>query len=87
MRKITFIYFAFVCSFSFLVKAQGNRDVFELNRQLGRGINIGNTFEAPSEHAWGNPWDPGYMKVIADLGFSHVRLPVRWEPDDRTIRT
>ena len=58
-----------------------------MNERLGRGINMGNSFEAPSETAWGNPWDPEYFKIMADLGFSHVRLPVRWEPADRSMAT
>jgi endoglucanase len=55
-----------------------------MNKRLGRGINIGNTFEAPSETAWGNPWNPAYAKIIADLGFSHIRVPIRWEPRSLT---
>jgi len=46
---------------------------------------MGNCFEAPSETEWGNPWNPEYFKIMADLGFSHVRLPVRWEPADRSM--
>jgi endoglucanase len=61
------------------------RDSALSNRQLGRGINMGNMFEAPSENAWGNPWQSGYFKQIADLGFRHVRIPVRWEPGDRSL--
>ncbi|MEQ8413107.1 MAG: hypothetical protein RIB71_01525 [Imperialibacter sp.] len=50
---------------------------FDVNDRLGRGINMGNSFEAPTEDAWSNPWQPEYFKIIADLGFQHVRLPVR----------
>lgn len=54
----------------------------EMNKRLGRGINIGNTFEAmPS---WQSSFDPEDFKRIAGLGFSHVRIPVRWERDDRS---
>jgi endoglucanase len=48
---------------------------------------MGNCFEAPSENEWGNPWKPEYFKIMADLGFDHVRLPVRWEPADRSMAT
>ncbi|HMG93361.1 MAG TPA: cellulase family glycosylhydrolase [Chryseolinea sp.] len=58
-----------------------------MNERLGRGINMGNCFEAPSEEEWGNPWKPEYFKIISELGFDHVRLPVRWEPDARSIST
>jgi len=55
----------------------------EINARLGKGINIGNTFEAmPS---WQSPFDPADLKRIADLGFTHVRLPIRWERDDRSM--
>jgi len=58
---------------------------FEINQKLGRGINYGNMFEAPSETAWGNPWQPEYACLIADMGFNHVRIPVRWEPEARSM--
>ena len=72
---------------SFPLFSQGNRHAFEVNNKLGRGVNIGNTFEAPSETAWGNSWDQSYVKIIADLGFSHIRLPVRWEVPERSMET
>jgi aryl-phospho-beta-D-glucosidase BglC (GH1 family) len=55
------------------------KKAFEINEKLGRGINMGNAFEAPSENEWGNPWKPEYFGIMAELGFSHVRVPVRWE--------
>jgi endoglucanase len=60
---------------------------FDMNARLGRGINMGNAFEAPDENAWGNPWKPEYFEMMADLGFQHVRLPVRWEPEARSLAT
>ena len=48
---------------------------------------MGNCFEAPTENAWGNPWNPEYFKIMSELGFDHVRLPVRWETDERSIPT
>jgi len=64
--------------------AQNRLPAFEMNEKLGRGINMGNTFEAPSEAEWGNPWKPEYFRIIHELGFNHVRLPVRWEPTARS---
>jgi len=55
----------------------------EINARLGKGINFGNTFEAMS--SWQSPFDPADLKRIADLGFTHVRLPIRWERDDRSM--
>ncbi len=81
----TIIYFAIFMLLPMQVLVAQNREkAFEINRRLGRGINYGNMFEAPSETAWSNPWQPGYAKMIAGLGFSHVRIPVRWEPAARS---
>lgn len=65
--------------------AQNRLPAFEMNERLGRGINMGNCFEAPTETEWGNPWKPEYFKIMAELGFKHVRLPVRWEPAARSM--
>jgi aryl-phospho-beta-D-glucosidase BglC (GH1 family) len=64
--------------------AVGAGDAFAFNQDLGRGINLGNTFEAPSEDAWGNPLCPEFLPKIAELGFSHVRIPINWETDQRS---
>lgn len=66
------------------VFSQNREHAHTVNDRLGRGINYGNMFEAPSEYAWGNPWHPGYSEMIAELGFNHIRIPVRWEPSERT---
>ncbi|MEA4916463.1 cellulase family glycosylhydrolase [Proteiniphilum sp.] len=54
----------------------------EINKRLGKGMNIGNTFEAMS--SWQSPFDPEDFKRIASLGFNHVRIPIRWEREDRS---
>lgn len=59
------------------------RSASEINTRLGKGINIGNTYEAMQ--SWQSPFDPADLKRIADLGFTHVRLPIRWERDDRSM--
>ncbi len=74
-------------SLSFSGWAQNRLPAFEMNGKLGRGVNMGNCFEAPSESEWGNPWDPEYFETMAELGFQHVRLPVRWEPAARSMAT
>jgi endoglucanase len=84
MKSIfTFILLAVV----FAVSAQEREKAFAINEKLGRGINYGNMFEAPTETAWGNQWRPEYAGIIADLGFNHVRIPIRWEPSDRSMAT
>ncbi len=83
MRRITVIYLALMlCAALF---SQEKNHAFNVNERLGRGINIGNTFEAPSETEWGNPWNPEYCKIISELGFNHIRVPIRWEPSDRSM--
>ena len=71
----------------FACLAQGRQQAFEMNERLGRGINMGNSFEAPTETAWGNPWKPSYFRMISELGFSHVRVPIRWETTERTMES
>jgi endoglucanase len=67
--------------------AQLREAAFKINERLGRGINMGNCFEAPAETDWGNPWKPEYFRIMANLGFKHVRIPIRWEPAARSALT
>lgn len=50
----------------------------EVNQALGKGINFGNSLEAPREGDWGAGLDEEYFAIIAEAGFEHVRLPVSW---------
>jgi endoglucanase len=50
----------------------------EMNKLLGRGVNLGNALEAPYEGAWGVTLREEYFQIIKDAGFNSVRLPVRW---------
>jgi endoglucanase len=45
---------------------------------LGRGINLGNALDAPSEGEWGVTLKEEYFSHIKQLGFESVRIPVRW---------
>lgn len=53
-------------------------------KAMGRGINLGNMFESPkAEGDWGVPAHPvtdyvRYVDLAADVGFKHIRVPVRW---------
>ncbi|MCG6189427.1 cellulase family glycosylhydrolase [Maribellus maritimus] len=76
------VIFIFLNSFG-----QTREHAFEINKKLGRGINYGNMFEAPTETSWENPWQPEYASMIAELGFNHVRIPIRWEPEARSSLT
>jgi endoglucanase len=64
----------------------GQSSIFEINKKLGKGINMGNMFEAPSETAWGNPFKDDYFQRISSLGFKHVRIPIRWDVPDRALQ-
>lgn len=45
----------------------------------GRGINLGNMLEAPSEGQWGISLKKEDLALIASKGFRNVRIPVRWD--------
>ena len=51
---------------------------FAQNRRLGRGVNLGNALEAPSEGAWGVYLQEEYFDRIKEAGFNSVRIPIRW---------
>lgn len=55
-----------------------NTQAFAANQNLGRGVNLGNALEAPSEGAWGLYLQEQYFADIAAAGFDHVRVPIRW---------
>jgi len=69
---------AMVCTATVLMATQSFADAFELNRQLGRAVNMGNMLEAPDEGEWGVYLREEYFDLIADAGFTGVRIPVRW---------
>jgi aryl-phospho-beta-D-glucosidase BglC (GH1 family) len=78
MKKLLFIVILILAKPVF-----SQTSIFEINENLGRGINMGNMFEAPNETAWGNPYRDDYFLKIADLGFKHVRVPIRWDTPER----
>ena len=55
-------------------------DAFAINRMIGRGINLGNGLDGPSEGEWGLTLKAEYFDAIAKAGFNSVRIPVRWAP-------
>jgi endoglucanase len=52
--------------------------IHDMNKKLGRGINLGNALEGPNEGAWGVTLKAEYFQAIKKAGFDSVRLPVRW---------
>jgi endoglucanase len=53
-------------------------EAFQANKKLGRGINLGNALEAPSEGEWGLTLKAEYFDRIKEAGFQSVRIPIRW---------
>ena len=51
---------------------------FAAAKALGRGISLGNTFDAPKEGYWGVTYDEALLDRIKEAGFQTLRLPVRW---------
>jgi Endoglucanase len=58
-----------------------------MNARLGRGINLGNSWESTGrdDAGWGNPIRDTDFAVIKAAGFNSVRIPVQWHQDaDKT---
>lgn len=53
-------------------------DPFKQNEALGKGVNLGNALEAPTEGEWGMVIEEEFIQLISDAGFDAVRIPVRW---------
>jgi len=67
------LFLLFLC-----VAALPAADIFEQQKRLGRGLNMGNSFEAPKGASWGRPIAEEDFPRIKAAGFSSVRIPVRW---------
>lgn len=65
-----------------------------MNARLGRGINLGNAWDAyssdvpenygygygdPLDGAWGNPIQDEFFEIVKAAGFNSVRIPVAWQ--------
>lgn len=55
-------------------------DINAFNKSLGKGVNIGNTFDVNQ-----NPWDFKYINVFDSVGLSHIRLPISLELNNRSM--
>ncbi len=53
-------------------------DIFTINKKLGRGINLGNALDAPSEGEWGLTLKEEFFEQVKNAGFHSVRIPIRW---------
>jgi endoglucanase len=59
-------------------KSSQNEQTFAISEKLGRGINLGNFFEAPIEGYWNMKYDDNLLDRVKEAGFDTLRLPVRW---------
>jgi endoglucanase len=53
-------------------------DAARSNAWLGRGVNLGNAFDAPSNAVWAVRLRGDYFLAIKRAGFNSVRIPVAW---------
>ncbi len=56
----------------------GDTNAFGWCQRIGRGVNLGNALEAPSEGQWGVTIKEQYLDDIRAAGFDSGRLPVCW---------
>lgn len=54
-----------------------------MNATLGRGINLGNSWDSQGhdDSGWGNPINDSDFGLIKAAGFNSVRIPVQWSQD------
>jgi aryl-phospho-beta-D-glucosidase BglC (GH1 family) len=52
---------------------------WEAITQMQKGINLGNTLEAPYEGNWNPPAQEDYFDLYNEAGFKCIRVPVRWD--------
>ncbi|MCF7807472.1 MAG: glycoside hydrolase family 5 protein [Candidatus Marinimicrobia bacterium] len=53
-------------------------NAWQQNDKLARSMNLGNALEAAEEGDWGLMLEEEYFEIIAEAGFSAVRLPCKW---------
>lgn len=72
-----FILFLFLAVGVYTAQAQITAQ--EAVKAMGRGINMGNTLDAPNyEGEWGTEARKYYFDMYADAGFKTVRIPITW---------
>lgn len=74
MRNLLFL--AFLLPLTLLAQLTPQQAI----ENMGRGINLGNTLDPPTEGAWNNgPAQESYFDRYVEAGFTNVRVPVRWD--------
>ena len=59
--------------------ASAQVDPWVMVKRMGRGINLGNTLDAPEEGRWAAPAQEFYFDDYRDAGFTCVRIPITWD--------
>ena len=73
MKKNGVLIFFYLISI-FSIEAQSS--TWDIVKQMGRGINLGNTLSAPTEGNWAPIVYEQYFTDVAIEGFSNVRIPI-----------
>jgi endoglucanase len=73
MKKNRILIFLYLISI-FSIEAQSS--TWDIVKQMGRGINLGNTLSAPTEGNWAPIVYEQYFTDVANEGFSNVRIPI-----------
>jgi len=55
-------------------------DIHVLNKKLGNGINLGTIFDDLATE-----WEDGFLDLVKEKGFDHIRLPIRWDYLNRSM--
>jgi aryl-phospho-beta-D-glucosidase BglC (GH1 family) len=80
VQKITIAQFIIFCLVATTGTAIAQLTPQEAIPLIQKGINLGNTHEAPYEGSWNNPRaEEYYFDLYKDAGFQLVRIPVRWD--------
>lgn len=75
MKRIILLIFIVVTVF-LVIGCESKEPVTPPN--LSKGLNIGNSLEAPKNQSWDVPIDISYFAIIKNAGFQSVRLPIRF---------
>lgn len=77
-KRLLYLTLIFSLLFFGLCFAETDEKCFQINKKLGRGINLGNALDAPEEGSWGVTLQSDYFKLIKQAGFDSVRIPIRF---------
>ncbi|MBB6459653.1 cellulase family glycosylhydrolase [Flammeovirga kamogawensis] len=81
-KSITILFLSFLLSHGVMAQLTP----YEAVEAIGRGINLGNTLDAPkAEGDWAPKAEEYYFDAYKEAGFQSVRIPITW--DNRVSKT